>query len=85
VLTITTSGTKLGKHNSQHTSWVQEDVETQRRTSDDTEIVIEQDEPTELVEDLGSGEKGEKEVNTARHQVITAGRIVYSRRSAKKR
>ncbi|GJR54257.1 putative ribonuclease H-like domain-containing protein [Tanacetum coccineum] len=35
------------------------------RTSADTEILLDQEEPTELVEDLGSGEKGEKEISTA--------------------
>ncbi|GKF03143.1 hypothetical protein Tco_0030066 [Tanacetum coccineum] len=33
-------------------------------TSDDTELVIEEEEPTKVVEDQGSGEKGEKEVTT---------------------
>ncbi|GKD88826.1 hypothetical protein Tco_1364333, partial [Tanacetum coccineum] len=31
-------------------------------TSVDTEILLEQEEPTELVEDPGSGEKGEKKL-----------------------
>ncbi|GKC92211.1 hypothetical protein Tco_1157653, partial [Tanacetum coccineum] len=43
---------------------IQEDAETQGRTSDDTEILLEQEEPTELVKDPGSGEKGEKEIST---------------------
>nr|GFA59627.1 hypothetical protein [Tanacetum cinerariifolium] len=34
------------------------------RTSADIEILLDQEEPTELVEDLGSGEKGEKEIST---------------------
>nr|GEZ00940.1 hypothetical protein [Tanacetum cinerariifolium] len=42
------------------TSWIQEDSEIQRRTIDDTEILLDQEEPNELVEDLGSGENGEK-------------------------
>ncbi|GJR51805.1 hypothetical protein Tco_1402326 [Tanacetum coccineum] len=52
-------------------------------------------EPTELVEDLGSGEKGEKEISTANISVSTASatpevstaaeNLVYIRRSAKKR
>ncbi|GKD50296.1 hypothetical protein Tco_1279272 [Tanacetum coccineum] len=33
-------------------------------TSDDTKLVLEEAEPTELVEDQGSGKKGEKEVTT---------------------
>nr|GFA00121.1 hypothetical protein [Tanacetum cinerariifolium] len=34
------------------------------RTSVDTEILLDQEEPTELVKDLGSGKKGEKEIST---------------------
>ncbi|GJY20316.1 hypothetical protein Tco_0392882 [Tanacetum coccineum] len=43
---------------------VQKDADIQIRTSDDTEVLLEEEEPTELVEDQGSGEKGEKEVTT---------------------
>ncbi|GKA57708.1 hypothetical protein Tco_0756896, partial [Tanacetum coccineum] len=46
------------------TSWIQEDIETQEKISDDTEVVLKEEEPTKLVEDQGSGEKGEKEVST---------------------
>ncbi|GJV93354.1 putative ribonuclease H-like domain-containing protein, partial [Tanacetum coccineum] len=42
------------------------------KTSVDTEILLDQEEPTELVEDLGSGEKGEKEISTANISVTTA-------------
>nr|GEY66491.1 hypothetical protein [Tanacetum cinerariifolium] len=38
----------------------------------DTEILLDQEEPTELVEDLGSGEKGEKEISIANIPVSTA-------------
>ncbi|GJY87863.1 hypothetical protein Tco_0502491, partial [Tanacetum coccineum] len=40
--------------------------------SDDTEVVLEEEKPTKLVEDQGSGEKGEKEVSTigAEHSII---------------
>ncbi|GJR93566.1 hypothetical protein Tco_0265740 [Tanacetum coccineum] len=63
-------------------------------------ILLDQEEPTELVEDLGSGEKGEKEISTANVTVTTAGaelstvipevstaakNLVNIRRSAKKR
>ncbi|GKC32081.1 hypothetical protein Tco_1039375, partial [Tanacetum coccineum] len=59
-------------------------------------ILLEQEEPTELVEDLGSCEKGEKEISTVEVLVSTASAIlkvstvipkrqVYIRRSAKKR
>ncbi|GKD42406.1 hypothetical protein Tco_1267051 [Tanacetum coccineum] len=43
------------------------------KNSVDTEILLEQKEPTELVEDFGSGENGEKDVSTANVPVSTAG------------
>nr|GEY89353.1 hypothetical protein [Tanacetum cinerariifolium] len=46
--------------NDEETSWIQEDSEIQERTSADTKILLDQEEPTELLEDLCSGEKGEK-------------------------
>ncbi|GJY74548.1 hypothetical protein Tco_0478979 [Tanacetum coccineum] len=55
------------------TSWIQEDAEIQTRTSADTKILLDQKEPTELVEDPGNGEKGEKEISTANISVSTAG------------
>ncbi|GKE38588.1 hypothetical protein Tco_1461993, partial [Tanacetum coccineum] len=80
------------------TSWIQEDADIQGRTSTDTEILLDQEEPTELVEDLGSGEKGKKEISTAGvstaeavlstviPEVSTAAKnLVYIRRSAEKR
>ncbi|GKC42002.1 hypothetical protein Tco_1059724 [Tanacetum coccineum] len=44
-------------------TWFQ-DAEIQEKASDDTKLVLEEQEPTELVEDQGSGEKGEKEFTT---------------------
>ncbi|GJU08894.1 hypothetical protein Tco_1125324 [Tanacetum coccineum] len=77
------------------TSWIQEDAEIPGKTSADTEILLDQEEPTELVEDLGSGEKNEKEISTANISVSTASttsevstdaaNLVYIRRSADKR
>ncbi|GKA63721.1 putative ribonuclease H-like domain-containing protein [Tanacetum coccineum] len=75
------------------TSWIEEDIEIQEKISDDTEVVLEEEEPTELVEDQGSGEKGEKEVSTidAEHSTVipevstVAKNLVYIRRSAKKK
>ncbi|GJZ08077.1 hypothetical protein Tco_0542360, partial [Tanacetum coccineum] len=67
------------------------------KNSADTEILLEEEEPTELVEDFGSGEKGEKEISTANVPVNTASAVpadistaiperqVYIRRSAEKR
>ncbi|GJW22525.1 reverse transcriptase domain-containing protein [Tanacetum coccineum] len=71
-------------------------LEHKGRTSADTEILLDQEEPTKLVEDPGSGEKGEKEISTAKVLVGTASvilevsttipeRQVYIRRSAEKR
>ncbi|GJY22769.1 hypothetical protein Tco_0396427 [Tanacetum coccineum] len=75
------------------TSWIQEDIEIQEKISDDTEVVLEEEEPTELVKDQGSGEKGKKEVSTvdAEHctvilEVSTAvENLVYIKRSAEKK
>ncbi|GJY01802.1 hypothetical protein Tco_0359954 [Tanacetum coccineum] len=78
------------------TSWIQEDAETQGRTSVDTEVLLDQEEPTELVEDPGSVEKGEKEISTAEVPISTVSAIpivstviperqVYIRRSVEKR
>ncbi|GKF99330.1 hypothetical protein Tco_0298113, partial [Tanacetum coccineum] len=75
---------------------IQEEAETQGRTSIDTEILLDQEEPTKLVEDPGSSEKGEKEISTTEVPVSTASvipvlstaipeRQVYIRRSAEKR
>ncbi|GJU74453.1 hypothetical protein Tco_1265858 [Tanacetum coccineum] len=56
-------------------------------------ILLDVEEPTELVEDQGSGEKGEKEVSTVGEELSTvipevstaATNLVYIRRSAEKR
>ncbi|GJX02804.1 hypothetical protein Tco_0188720 [Tanacetum coccineum] len=50
-----------------------EDIETQDKNSDDTEVLLEEATPTELIEDLGSGEKGEKKISTADVPVSTTG------------
>ncbi|GKA53880.1 hypothetical protein Tco_0747195 [Tanacetum coccineum] len=54
---------------------IQEMLQIQGRTSANTEILLDQEEPTELVEDLGSGEKGEKEISTDNLPVSTASAI----------
>ncbi|GJV56141.1 hypothetical protein Tco_1457146 [Tanacetum coccineum] len=74
------------------TSWVQEDPKIQEKISDDTKVVLEEEEPTEIVEDQGSGKKGEKEVSTigAEHSTAipevstAAANLVYIRRSVEK-
>ncbi|GJY14970.1 hypothetical protein Tco_0385392 [Tanacetum coccineum] len=42
------------------------------RNSADTEILLDQEEPTELVGDIGSGKKGEKEISTANISISIA-------------
>ncbi|GKG08842.1 hypothetical protein Tco_0334674, partial [Tanacetum coccineum] len=80
-------------------SWFQEDVKTREKNSADTEVLLEEETPTKLIEDLRSGEKGKKEISTADVPVSTAGvevstashdvstaaaALVYIRRSASK-
>ncbi|GJU70967.1 hypothetical protein Tco_1262372 [Tanacetum coccineum] len=57
------------------------DEEIQEKISDDTEVLLEEEEPTELVEDQGSGEKGEQEVTTADTALNTAS-VPFSTASA---
>nr|GEV08190.1 hypothetical protein [Tanacetum cinerariifolium] len=85
---------------SQHKRRIQEDSEIQGRTSAHTQILIDQEETTALVEDQGSGEKSENEISTANIPVSTAGaklctvilevstaagNLVYIRNSVEKR
>ncbi|GJR25844.1 retrovirus-related pol polyprotein from transposon TNT 1-94 [Tanacetum coccineum] len=53
-------------------AWSQKDLEIQEKISDDTEVVLEEEEPIELVKDQGSAEKGEKEVSTVGAEHSTA-------------
>ncbi|GJW54969.1 hypothetical protein Tco_0099054, partial [Tanacetum coccineum] len=55
------------------TLWFQEHTEIQDKTSADTEVLVQEDPLTELVEDVRSGGKGDKEVSTANVPVSTAG------------
>ncbi|GJW02127.1 hypothetical protein Tco_1560983 [Tanacetum coccineum] len=70
-------------------TWFQ-DVDAEKN-SVDTEIILEEEQPTELVEDIGSGEKGASEVSIANIAVTTvevstaAKNLVYIRRSAEKK
>ncbi|GJR71316.1 hypothetical protein Tco_0083681 [Tanacetum coccineum] len=43
------------------------------KQSDDTEVLLEEEEPTKLVEDQGSGEKGQPEVTTTDTSINIAG------------
>ncbi|GKE70863.1 hypothetical protein Tco_1528935, partial [Tanacetum coccineum] len=70
-------------------TWFQ-DVDAEKNSAD-TEIILEEEQPTELVEDIGSGEKGASEVSIANIAVTTAEvstaaeNLVYIRRSAEKK
>ncbi|GJU83881.1 hypothetical protein Tco_1291427 [Tanacetum coccineum] len=73
-------------------TWFQDaDVEIKEKNSANTEIILEEEQPTELVEDIGSGEKGASEVSTANVAVTTvevstaAENLVYIIRSAEKK
>ncbi|GJS26231.1 retrovirus-related pol polyprotein from transposon TNT 1-94 [Tanacetum coccineum] len=67
------------------------DTEILEKTSGDTEILLQEEEPTKLVEDLGSGEQGNEvsiaapKLSTVAPEVSTAARQVYIRRSLQKR
>ncbi|GJU27450.1 hypothetical protein Tco_1166071 [Tanacetum coccineum] len=56
----------------EETTWFQEDAEIQEKNSANIEILLQEEEPVELVEDQGSGEKGEKEVSIvgAEHSTV---------------
>ncbi|GKA31686.1 hypothetical protein Tco_0717991 [Tanacetum coccineum] len=53
--------------------WIQEDEEVHDKASDETKLILQEETPTEVIEEKGSGEKGEKEVSTADIPVSTAG------------
>ncbi|GJR18338.1 hypothetical protein Tco_0966865 [Tanacetum coccineum] len=67
-----------------------EDAEIQEKNSTDTEILLDVEEPTKLVEDQGSSEKevnnvGEELSNVIPDVSIAAANLVYIRRSTEKR
>ncbi|GKC92677.1 hypothetical protein Tco_1158119, partial [Tanacetum coccineum] len=47
-------------------------AEIQEKISDENEVLLEEEEATEIVQDQGSGEKGEQEVSTADTSLNTA-------------
>ncbi|GJX74617.1 hypothetical protein Tco_0313212 [Tanacetum coccineum] len=78
----------------ERTSWIQEDANIAGRNSADTEILLEQEEPSELVKDFSSGEKvstaGVSTTKAVLSTVIpevstTVENLVYIRRSVEKR
>ncbi|GJZ19855.1 hypothetical protein Tco_0556445 [Tanacetum coccineum] len=65
--------------------------EVHEKPSDETKVLVQEETPTKIIEEHGSGEKGEMEISTANIQVSTASPLkvstvvphVYTRRSAK--
>ncbi|GJU16982.1 hypothetical protein Tco_1144948 [Tanacetum coccineum] len=67
-------------------SWIPQEEEVHEKPSDETELLV-QETPTEIIEEHGSGEKGEMEISTASPPKVTkVSNVVphvYTRRSAK--
>ncbi|GJU18550.1 hypothetical protein Tco_1146516 [Tanacetum coccineum] len=71
--------------------WIPQEEEVHEKPSDETEVLVQEETPTKIIEEHGSGEKGEMEISTANIQVSTASppkvstgvTHVYTRRSAK--
>ncbi|GJV29352.1 hypothetical protein Tco_1385800 [Tanacetum coccineum] len=53
------------------TSWFQQDEEVHEKTSADTKVLVQEETPTEIVKDIRSREKGEKEISTANVPIST--------------
>ncbi|GJR68711.1 hypothetical protein Tco_0014776 [Tanacetum coccineum] len=51
--------------------WIEEKVEVQENVSNDSEPIVQEDTPTEVIKDKGSREKGEKEVTTVSEAPLT--------------
>ncbi|GJR79178.1 hypothetical protein Tco_0149963 [Tanacetum coccineum] len=72
-------------------SWIPQEEEVHEKPTEETEVLVQEDTPTEIIKERGSSEKGEMEISTANIQVSTASPPkvstviphVYTRRSAK--
>ncbi|GKA66176.1 hypothetical protein Tco_0765984 [Tanacetum coccineum] len=69
------------------TKLVLREEEVYKKPSNETEVIVQEETPTEIIEEHGSGEKGEIEISTASPlkvtKISTAEAHVYTRRSAK--
>ncbi|GJX69649.1 hypothetical protein Tco_0305376 [Tanacetum coccineum] len=71
--------------------WIPQKEEVHEKPSDETEVLVQEETPTEIIKEHGSGEKGEIEISTFNIPVSTASPPkvstaiphVYTRRSAK--
>ncbi|GKE93781.1 hypothetical protein Tco_1574876, partial [Tanacetum coccineum] len=72
-------------------SWIPQEEKVHEKPNDETEVLVQEETPTEIIEELGSGEKCEMKIGTANIQVNTASPSkvstvvphMYTRRSAK--
>ncbi|GKA05256.1 hypothetical protein Tco_0684376 [Tanacetum coccineum] len=72
-------------------SWIPQEEEVHEKPSDETEVLVQEETPTKIIEEHESGKKGQMEISTANIQVSTTGPPkvstavphVYTRRSAK--
>ncbi|GJU62079.1 hypothetical protein Tco_1243914 [Tanacetum coccineum] len=68
-------------------SWIPQEEEVLKKPSDETKVIVQEETPTEIIEEHGSGEKGKMEISTASPpkvtKVSTAEAHVYTRRKAK--
>ncbi|GJR60673.1 putative ribonuclease H-like domain-containing protein [Tanacetum coccineum] len=68
-------------------SWIPQEEEVHEKPSDETEVIVQEETPTKIIEEHGSGEKGKMEISTASPLKVTkvsiAEAYVYTRRSAK--
>ncbi|GKB97336.1 hypothetical protein Tco_0983473 [Tanacetum coccineum] len=73
------------------TSWIPQEEEVHEKPSDETEVLVQEETPTKIIEEHGSGEKSKMEISITNIQVSTASPPkvssvvphVYTRRSAK--
>ncbi|GJS40113.1 hypothetical protein Tco_0565156 [Tanacetum coccineum] len=72
-------------------SWIPHEEEVHEKPSDETELLVQEETPTKIIKEHGTGEKGEIEISTANIQVSNASPPkvstvvphVYTRMSAK--
>ncbi|GKB16722.1 hypothetical protein Tco_0850645 [Tanacetum coccineum] len=67
--------------------WIPQEEEVHKKPSDETEVIVQEETHTEIIEEHGSGEKGEMKISTTSPPKVTkfstAEAHVYTRRKAK--
>ncbi|GJW01561.1 hypothetical protein Tco_1556812 [Tanacetum coccineum] len=72
-------------------SWIPQEDEVHEKLNDETEVLVQEETPTDIIEEHESGEKGKMDISTANIQVSTTSPLkvntvvphVYTRKSAK--